>query len=100
MVLAMKALITLHGVSSHLIWPLEIWLILYLLLDLVYRLFEHYVNYLASSMPSMSNKTFPGLITIIPFWPKVSSVLGNYLFLPLSLLLILLHSFIFINLVH
>ena len=47
MVLAMKILIMLYEVSSYLIRPLEIWLILYLLKDLVYRFPEHYVNYLA-----------------------------------------------------
>ena len=65
MVLAMKTLITLHKVSSHLILSLKIWLTLYLLQDLVYKLLEHCVNYLGSSKSSMSNKISLGLIAVI-----------------------------------
>ena len=35
-VLTIQALIALHGVSSHLIWPLEEWLILDFLQNLMY----------------------------------------------------------------
>ena len=83
MVLAMKILIMLYEVSSYLIRPLEIWLILYLLKDLVYRLPEHYVNYLGNSVPSISSKISFGPIAIISLRPKVSSVRGDYLNLPL-----------------
>ena len=40
----------------------------------MYRLPEHYGNYLGSSVPSMSTKIFFGSIVIISLRPKVSSV--------------------------
>ena len=100
MLLAMKVLITLHGVSSYLIRPLEIWFILYLLEDLVYRLPKHCVNYLGSSVPNMCNKIFIRSIVIISLKPKVSLVRVNYLRYPLPLLLILFNPFILINSIH
>ena len=100
MVLAIKTLIALYGVSSHLIRPFEIWFILYLIKDLVYRLPEHCVNYLGNSMPSMYSKISFGLIIIISLRLKVSSVRGDYLRLPLPLLLILFNTFILINSIH
>ena len=100
MVLAMKTLITLHGVSSYIIWTLEIWFILYLIKDFGYRLLEHCVKYLGSSVPNMSSKISFGPIAIISLQPKVSLVMGDYLRLPLPLLLILFNSFILINSIH
>ena len=43
MILAIKTLVTLSRVSSHLIQPLEIWFILYLINDLVYKFPKNYV---------------------------------------------------------
>ena len=63
----------------------------------MYSLPEHCVDYLGSSKPSMSTKISSWLIVVITLWPKVSSVLGNYLCLPISLLLILFNPFILIN---
>ena len=49
MVLAIKALIALGWVPSHLIRPFEIRLILYLLNDLIHRLLKHRADYLGIS---------------------------------------------------
>ena len=102
MVLAMKTLIMLHRVSFHLIWPFKVWLILYPFQDLVHRLPKHRDGYLGSGRPSMSSKISPEMIIVMPFRPKISSVLGNYLRLrlPLSLFLIILNPFILINSIH
>ena len=100
MVLEMKTLITLHRVSFHLIWSFKVWLILYPFQDLVHRLPKHRDGYLGSGRPSMSSKISPETIIVMPFRPKISSVLGNYLRLPLSLLLIILNPFIPINSIH
>ena len=45
-VLTIQTLITLHGVSNHLIRLLEEWLILDFLQNLMYRFFEYDVNLL------------------------------------------------------
>ena len=51
MVLAIKALVTPHGVSSHLIWPFEERLILYLLQNPMHRFLERRINRLSISRP-------------------------------------------------
>ena len=43
-VLTIQTLMLLHGVSSHLIWPLEEWLILDFLQNLMYRFPEYSIN--------------------------------------------------------
>ena len=96
----MKTLITLHRVSFHLIWSFKVWLILYPFQDLVHRLPKHRDGYLGSGRPSMSRKISPEAIIVMPFRPKISLVLGNYLRLPLSLLLIIFNQFILINSIH
>ena len=93
----MKTLIALRGVSSHIIWPLEVWLVLYFLQDLVHRLPKHSINYLGSSRPSMPRKISLRLIIVVPLQSKIPSVLRNYFNLPLSLMLILFDPFILIN---
>ena len=45
-VLTIQTLIALHGVSSHLIRPVEEWLILDFLQNLMYRFSEYDVNLL------------------------------------------------------
>ena len=47
MVLAIKALVVPHGVSNHLVQPLEERLILNLLQNLVHWLSEHCIDYLS-----------------------------------------------------
>ena len=100
MVLAMKTLIMLHGVSSYLVWPFEVWLNLYLLKNLVHKLFEYCANHLNNKKASMSRKVSPKSVVIVPLRPRVSSVKGNHFCLSFPLLLIILDLFVFINLIH
>ena len=51
MVLATKALVAPHGVSSHLVWLFEEQLILNFLQNLMHRFLEHRINYLSISRP-------------------------------------------------
>ena len=51
MVLAIKALVAPHGVSSHLVWPFEERLILNLLQNLMYQFSEHRINFLSIRGP-------------------------------------------------
>ena len=50
-VMAIKVLIALHGISYHLIWPFEEQLILNLFQYLVHWLSEHSINYLSIGKP-------------------------------------------------
>ena len=50
-VLAIKALVTPHGVSSHLVWSFEERFILYLFQNLMHQFSEHHINRLSISRP-------------------------------------------------
>ena len=50
-VVAIKALVAPHGVSSHLVWPFEERLVLNLLQNLMLRFSEHRINCLSISKP-------------------------------------------------
>ena len=65
MVLAVKAMVVLRGVSSHLVWPFKVWLILNFFKDLVYRLSEHSTDYLSSSRSRMPCKISPRSVVIV-----------------------------------
>ena len=100
MVLAMKALIALHWVTSHLIWPFKEWLILYFLQDLVYWFSEYLVNHLSSDRPWLPNKVSPRPVIVVSVWPEISHLLRDNLSLPFPMLLVLLDSLILVNSIH
>ena len=100
-VLVVKTLVALYGVSSYLVWPLKIWLILNFLKDSLYWLSEHGTDYLSSSTPRMPREISSRSVLIVPIRPKIPSILRDYYFsFPLSLLLVLLDHLILINMVH
>ena len=99
-VLAMKALVALRKISSHLIWPFKVWLILNFFQNFVYWLSKHSANHLSSSRSSMPSKISSRSIVIVPLRPKIPSFLRDYLCFPLPLLLVLLDPLILINTVH
>ena len=100
MVLAMKALITPQGVSSHLFWPSEVWLVLGLLQDLMHFFSKHRVNYLRSCRPKLSSKIPSGSVIVVMIRPKFPPLLRDNLTFSLALLLVLLNPFILINPIH
>ena len=100
MILAIKTLISPHGVTPHFIRPLEVWFNLNLLKNLMHRLLEYCDNHLGNRKPSMSSKVSSESVIIIPLRPKVSLVRGSHFCLPLPLRLIILDPFMFINPIH
>ena len=99
-VLAVKALVMLYRVSSHLVWLLKVWFILNFLQDLVYWLSEHSTDYLSSIRPRMPRNVFLRSAVIVPIQPKVPSILRDHFNFPLSLLLVLLDPLVLVNTVH
>ena len=97
---AMKALITPQGVSTHLVRPFEVWLILDLLQNLMHRLPEHDVNHLKNYRPRLPDKIPSRSVTIVAIRPEIPPFLEDNLTLSLALLFILLNSLVFINPVH
>ena len=99
-VLAVKALIALHRVASHLIWSFKEWLILDFLQNLVYWFSKHRVNHLSIGRPQLPSKVSPRPVIVVSVRPKIPPLLRDNLSLPLSLLLVFLDPHILINLVH
>ena len=99
-VLAVKALVMLYRVSSHLVWPLKVWFILNFLQDLVYWLSEHSTDYLSGSRSRVPRKISLRSVVIVPIRPEIPSILREHFGFPLPLLLVLLDPLILINTVH
>ena len=99
-VLEIKALIAPYGVSCHLIWPFEEWLILDFLQNLVHRFSEYHINYLSIGRPYLPSKISPRSVVIVPIRPEIPLLLRDNLRLAFPLLLVFLNPLILINLVH
>mgnify|MGYP000860354580 CR=1 FL=1 len=99
-VLAMKILVTLHRVSSHLIWPFKVWLIFNPFKDMMHWFLEHRADHLSSSKPRLPSKIPSGLIIIVPIRPEIPHLLSDSLSLPFPILLVFLDSFLLVNMVH
>ena len=99
-VLEMKALIVPQRVSTHLVQPFEVWLILDLLQNLIHWFSEHSVNPLRWCKPSLPSKILPGSVIVVTVRPEISNLLKDSLTLSLALLLVLLDLLILINPIH
>ena len=99
-VLAMKALIALHGITFHLIWSFKEWLVLDFLQDLVYWFSEHLVNNLSNGRPRLLSKISLGPLIIVSVRLEIPPLLRNNLSLPFPLLLVFLNLLTLINSVH
>ena len=100
MVLTMKTLVASRGVSSYLVWPFEIWLILGHLQDLMYWLSKHRANHLRSRRPRLPNKIPSWPTIIVSVQPKIPLVLWDNLSFSLPLLLVFLNPLVFVNTIH
>ena len=99
-VLAMKTLVTPHGVSSHFFWSFELWLIFYLFQDLMYWLPEHRVYHLRSCRPRLPSKIPSGPIIVVPIQLEIPHLLRDNLILSFALLLVFLDPLVLINTIH
>ena len=100
MVLAIKALVTPRGVSSHLVWLFEKRLILELLQNLMHQFSEHCINHLGVGRPWLSSVISPRLVIIELVRPKIPPLLRDNLHFTFPLLLVFLNPFVLINLVY
>ena len=101
MVLEIKALVTPHGVSSHLVWLFEERLILYLLQILMHWFSKHRINRLSISKPLLPNKVFlRPVVVVVPVRPEIPPLLEDNLNFSFSLLLVFFNPFVLINSVH
>ena len=100
MVLAIKALVTPHRVSSHLVWPFEERFILYLLQNLMHRFSEHNINHLSVGRPKLPCKISLRSVIIVSVRPEIPHLLRDNFSLSFTLLLVFLNPFVLINSIH
>ena len=99
-VLTIQTLIALHRVSSHLIWPLEKWIIPNFLQNLLYWFSKHSVNLLCIGWSILPCEISPRTVIIVSVRPKIPPLLRDNLFLSFPLQLVFFHSLVFVNPVH
>ena len=99
-VLALKALVVLYRVSSHLNWAFKVWLILDPFQDLMHWFSEHRLNHLSRNKARLPSKNSSGLIIVVYFRPEIPPILRDNLTFSLTLLLVLLNLLILTNLIH
>ena len=100
MVLAIKALVTPHRVSNHLVWPFEEWFILYLLQNLTHRFSEHNINHLSVGRSKLPCKISSRSVIIVSVGPEILPFLRDNLSLSFPLLLVFLNPLVLINSIH
>ena len=99
-VLAMEALVASQGISSHFVWPFEVWLVLDLFQDLMHWFSEHNVNHLRSRKSRLSYKIPSGSVIVVSVQPEIPPLLRDNLTVPLALLLVFLDLLVLINSIH
>ena len=100
LVVAIEALVVPQRISSHFVWPFEIWLILDLLQNLMHWFSEHSVNHPRSRRPRLSSKIPSGSIIVVFVRSEIPHLLRDNLNLPLALLLIFLDPLVLVNAIH
>ena len=100
MIMAIKALITPHRISYHLVQPFEEQLVFNLLQNLLYWFSKHSINCLDVGRSWLPNKIFPRSIIIEPVRPEIPHLLRDHLCLSFPLQSVLLYPSVLINSIH
>ena len=96
----MKALVAPQWVSTHLVRPSEVWLILDLLQHLMHWFFEYSVHHMRSCCLRLPNKILSGSIIMVVIQLEIPLLLRDNLALSLSLMLVFFNPLVLINLIH
>ena len=100
MIMAIEVLIMPYRISCHLVQPFKERLIFNLLQNLLYWFLEHNIHRLGVGKSWLPNKIFPRSVIMGPVRPEIPHLLRDHLCLSSSLQLVLLYSFVLINLIH
>ena len=99
-ILAIKFLISLHGLSRHLIWPSKVWLALDFFQHLMYWFSEYSPDILCIGCLRLFCEISLQAIVVISVRPEIPPLLRDNLLLSLALQLVFLYSFILIDPIH
>ena len=99
-ILAIKVLIALRGLSCHLIRPPKVWLVLDFLQHLMHWFSEYSTNSLYVGCLQLPCEISHRAIAIILVRPEIPPLLRDNLLFSLALQLVFLYSFILINPIH
>ena len=99
-ILAIKALITRHKISCHLIRPFEERLVFNLLQNLLYWFSKHSINHLGVSRSQLPNKFFPSSVVIVSIQLEIPPLLRDHLSLSFPLQLVFFDPFVLVNSIH
>ena len=96
-VLVVKVLIALRGLSRHLIRLLKVWLVLNFLQHTMYWLSEYSTDILCVGYSRLPYEISPRAVAVISVRPEISHLLRDNLLFSLTLQLVFLYSFILID---
>ena len=99
-ILAIKVLISLHGLSRHLIQPPKVWLVLDFFQHLMHWFSEYSPDSLRIGCLQLPCEISPQTIAVISVRPEIPPLLRDNLLLSLALQLFFLYSFILIDPIH
>ena len=99
-ILAIKVLILLRGLSRHLIRPSKIWLVLDFFQHLMHWFSGYSLDSLRIGCLQLPYEISHRAIAVISVRPKIPPLLRDNLLLPLALQLVFLYLFILIDPIH
>ena len=79
MIMAIKALVTIHRISCHFIRPLKERFVFNFLQDLLYWLSKYSINYLSVGRSRLPNIVSPRSVVLDSIRPEISLLLGDHL---------------------
>ena len=100
MILAIKALITPHRISCHLVRPFEERLVFNLFQNLLYWFSEHSINHLGVGRSRLPNKVSPRSVIIVSIRLEIPPLLRDHLSLSFPLQLVFFYHFVLVNQIH
>ena len=99
-ILAIKVLISLRGLSRHLIQPSKVWLVLDFFQHLIHWFSEYNPDILRIGCLQLPYEISPRAIVGISIRPEIPPLLRDDLLLSLTLQLVFLYSLVLINPIH
>ena len=99
-VLAVKALVAPQRVFTHSVQSFKIWLVFYLLQNLMHWFTKHSIDHLRSCRPRLPDKIPSESVIFVTVRPEIPPLLRDNLTLSLAFLLVLFNPLTLVNPIH